>query len=37
MPEQTTVTIFYAWQSDLAEKFNHFAIKQALALAAARL
>jgi hypothetical protein len=37
MPEQPKTTIFFAWQSDLNEKLNHFAIKQALIRAATKL
>ena len=28
--EPKTIRIFYAWQSDLPEQFNHHAIRQAL-------
>jgi hypothetical protein len=36
-PTPRTITIFYAWQSDLPEQFNHHAIRQALNRAAAQL
>jgi hypothetical protein len=36
-PSPRTITVFYAWQSDLPEQFNHHAIRQALNRAAAQL
>jgi hypothetical protein len=36
-PTPRTITIFYAWQSDLPEQFNHHAIRQALNRAGTQL